>query len=249
MVKQIPNIITSLNLLCGCVAVLFAVSGDLVAAAVFVFLGIFFDFFDGFAARLLKTQSEVGLQFDSLADSITSGLAPGIVMVQLLSKSLTGEYFAITQVFSSNGANNSIYLLLPLIGLLIVVASGYRLAKFNVDTRQTDSFIGLPTPANALLILSFALILELQPANWSDAIILNRWFLIGMTLLSCVLLNAEIRLFALKFKTWDMRSNARRYIFLVFCLVSSVLLKFLAIPLIITVYILMSLVWRERSKA
>ncbi len=249
MVKQIPNIITSLNLLCGCVAVLFAVSGDLVAAAVFVFLGIFFDFFDGFAARLLKAQSEVGLQFDSLADSITSGLAPGIVMVQLLSKSLTGEYFSITQVFSSNGANNSIYLLLPLIGLLIVVASGYRLAKFNVDTRQTDSFIGLPTPANALLILSFALILELQPANWSDAIILNRWFLIGMTLLSCVLLNAEIRLFALKFKTWDMRSNARRYIFLVFCLVSSVLLKFLAIPLIITVYILMSLVWRERSKA
>jgi len=249
MVKQIPNIITSLNLLCGCVAVLFAVSGDLVAAAVFVFLGIFFDFFDGLAARLLKAQSEVGLQFDSLADSITSGLAPGIVMVQLLSKSLTGEYFAITQVFSSNGANNSIYLLLPLIGLLIVVASGYRLAKFNVDTRQTDSFIGLPTPANALLILSFALILELQPANWSDAIILNRWFLIGMTLLSCILLNAEIRLFALKFKTWNMRSNARRYIFLVFCLVSSVLLKFLAIPLIITVYILMSLVWRERSKA
>ena len=249
MVKQIPNIITSLNLLCGCVAVLFAVSGDLVAAAVFVFLGIFFDFFDGLAARLLKAQSEVGLQFDSLADSITSGLAPGIVMVQLLSKSLTGEYFSITQVFSSNGANNFIYLLLPLIGLLIVVASGYRLAKFNVDTRQTDSFIGLPTPANALLILSFALILELQPANWSDAIILNRWFLIGMTLLSCVLLNAEIRLFALKFKTWDMRSNARRYIFLVFCLVSSVLLKFLAIPLIITVYILMSLVWRERSKA
>ncbi|MCZ6594589.1 MAG: CDP-alcohol phosphatidyltransferase family protein [Bacteroidetes bacterium] len=249
MVKQIPNIITSLNLLCGCVAVLFAVSGDLVAAAVFVFLGIFFDFFDGLAARLLKAQSEVGLQFDSLADSITSGLAPGIVMVQLLSKSLTGEYFAITQVFSSNGANNSIYLLLPLIGLLIVIASGYRLAKFNVDTRQTDSFIGLPTPANALLILSFALILELQPANWSDAIILNTWFLVGVTLLSCILLNAGIRLFALKFRTWDMRTNARRYIFLVFCLVSSVLLKFLAIPLIITVYILMSLVWRERSKA
>lgn len=249
MVKQIPNIITSLNLLCGCVAVLFAVSGDLVAAAVFVFLGIFFDLFDGFAARLLKAQSEVGLQFDSLADMITSGLAPGIVMVQLLSKSLTGEYFAITQVFSSNGANTSIYVLLPLIGLLIVVASGYRLAKFNLDTRQTDSFIGLPTPANALLILSFALILELQPANWSDAIILNRWFLIGMTLLSCILLNAEIPLFALKFKTWDFKSNAKRYVFLVFCLVSLVLLKFLAIPLIIAIYILMSLVWRERSKA
>jgi len=249
MVKQIPNIITSLNLLCGCVAVLFAVSGDLVSAAVFVFLGIFFDFFDGLAARLLKSQSEVGLQFDSLADIITSGLAPGIVMVQLLSKSLTGDYFAITKVFSSPGWNSSISSLLPLIGLLIVIASGYRLAKFNVDTRQTDSFIGLPTPANAILILSFALILELQPADWSASIILNTWFLVGITLLSCILLNTGIRLFALKFNTWDIRTNAKRYIFLVFCLVSLILLKFLAIPLIITVYILMSLVWRERSYA
>jgi len=249
MVKQIPNIITSLNLLCGCVAVLFAVSGDLVAAVVFVFLGIFFDFFDGLTARLLKAQSEIGLQFDSLADMITSGLAPGIVMVQLFSKSMTGDYFAITEVFSSPGGNTWISSLLPLIGLLIVVASGYRLAKFNIDTRQTDSFIGLPTPSNALLILSFALILELQPADWSATIILNTWFLAGITLLSCILLNAGIRLFALKFKTWDIRTNAKRYIFLVFCLVSLVLLKFLAIPLIITVYILMSLVWRERSNA
>ena len=249
MVKQIPNILTSLNLLCGCVAVLFAVSGDLVAAAVFVFFGIIFDFLDGLAARSLRAQSEVGLQFDSLADIITSGLAPGLVMVQLLSRSVTGDYFAITEVFSTPGWSTSISSLLPLTGLLIVVASGYRLAKFNVDTRQTDSFIGLPTPANALLILSFPLILELQPANWSDAIILNTWFLVGITLLSCILLNAEIRLFALKFKTPDIKTNAKRYIFLIICLISLVLLKFLAIPLIITVYILMSLMWRDRRNA
>jgi CDP-diacylglycerol--serine O-phosphatidyltransferase len=249
MVKQIPNILTSLNLLCGCVAVLFAVSGDLVAAAVFVFFGIIFDFLDGLAARSLKAQSEVGLQFDSLADIITSGLAPGLVMVQLLSRSLTGDYFAITEVFSTPGWNTSISSLLPLTGLLIVIASGYRLAKFNVDTRQTDSFIGLPTPANALLILSFPLILELQPANWSDAIILNTWFLVGITLLSCILLNAAIPLFALKFKTRDIKTNAKRYIFLIICLISLVLLKFLAIPLIITVYILMSLMWRDRRNA
>ncbi|RLD23204.1 MAG: phosphatidylserine synthase, partial [Bacteroidetes bacterium] len=147
------------------------------------------------------------------------------------------------------GWSTSISSLLPLTGLLIVVASGYRLAKFNVDTRQTDSFIGLPTPANALLILSFPLILELQPANWSDAIILNTWFLVGITLLSCILLNAEIRLFALKFKTPDIKTNAKRYIFLIICLISLVLLKFLAIPLIITVYILMSLMWRDRRNA
>jgi CDP-diacylglycerol---serine O-phosphatidyltransferase len=249
MVRQIPNILTSLNLLCGCVAVIFALSGDLITAAVFVFLGIFFDFFDGLAARSLKVQSEVGLQFDSLADMITSGLAPGLVMVQLLSRSLTGDYFAVTEVFSTPGWNSSIYSLLPLTGLLIVVASGYRLAKFNVDTRQTDSFIGLPTPANALLILSFALILELQPATWSEAIILNTWFLIGMTLVSSILLNAEIPLFALKFRSRDLKSNAKSYVFLVFCLVSLVLLKFLAMPLIITVYILMSLVWKDRRNA
>jgi len=249
MVRQIPNILTSLNLLCGCVAVLFAVSGDLVAATVFVFFGIIFDFFDGLAARSLKVQSEVGLQFDSLADIITSGLAPGLVMVQLLSRSLTGDYFAVTEVFSTPGWNPSISSLLPLTGLLIVVASGYRLAKFNVDTRQTDSFIGLPTPANALLILSFALILELQPANWSATIILNTWFLLGITLLSCILLNAGIPLFALKFKTRDIRTNAKRYIFLIICLISLVFLKFLALPLIITVYILMSLVWKDRRNA
>ena len=247
MIKQVPNIITSLNLLCGSVAVLFAVSGDLVTAAVFVFFGIFFDFFDGLAARLLDAQSDVGLQFDSLADMVTSGVVPGLVMVQLINKSLTGEYFVITKLFSQTEGTavfNTQYL--PLIGLLIIVASGYRLAKFNVDTRQTTGFIGLPTPANTLLILGFALILELQDVPWASDIILNQWFLLGITLLSCILLNAEIPLFALKFKTWDVKPNAKRYLFLAFCLVSLVLLKFLAIPLIIVVYILMSLLWREK---
>jgi len=247
MIKQVPNIITSLNLLCGSVAVLFAVSGDLVTAAVFVFFGIFFDFFDGLAARLLDAQSDVGLQFDSLADMVTSGVVPGLVMVQLINKSLTGEYFVITKLFSQTEGTavfNTQYL--PLIGLLIIVASGYRLAKFNVDTRQTTGFIGLPTPANTLLILGFALILELQDVPWASDIILNQWFLLGITLLSCILLNAEIPLFALKFKTWDVRSNAKRYLFLTFCLVSLVLLKYLAIPMIIVVYILLSLLWREK---
>jgi len=249
MIKQIPNIITSLNLLCGCVAVLFAVSGDLVAAAVFVFFGIFFDFFDGLAARLLNAQSEVGLQFDSLADMITSGLVPGIVMVQLLSKSLTGEFFTITEVLSHDQWNTSSLSYLPLVGLLITVASAYRLAKFNVDDRQTTSFIGLPTPANTLLIVSFALILELQPTDWVVGVILNAWFLIGITFISCVLLNAEIHLFALKFKNLSFKTNAKAYVFLVFCLISLVLLKFLAIPLCIAVYILLSLVWKDKTLA
>lgn len=247
MLKQIPNIITSLNILCGCVAVLFAVSGDLITAAIFVFLGIFFDFFDGLAARLLKAQSEVGLQLDSLADVITSGVAPGVVMFQLLNLSFFHQMQNLSETFSSMGWNIGILNYIPLIGLLIVVASAYRLAKFNVDTRQTTGFIGLPTPANALLILSLPLILEFQYSEMAESIILNSWFLIGMTLLSCILLNAEISLFALKFKTWDFRSNAVRYVFLILCILLLILLQFLAIPFIILLYILLSLFWKSKD--
>jgi len=247
MLKQIPNALTSLNLLCGCVALLFVVSGDLVTAAVFAGMGIVFDFFDGLAARLFDAHSAVGLQFDSLADMVTSGLVPGFVMVQLLSKAYTGAYFEIDQLFASQGWGSSLQSWLPLIGLLIVVASGYRLAKFNVDERQTDNFIGLPTPANTLLILSLTLILEFQDTQWVNELILNSWFLVGLTIVSSILLNAELPLFALKFKTWDVKSNSKRYVFLAFSLVSLVLLKFLAIPLIIVVYILVSLVWKDRT--
>lgn len=245
MIKQIPNIITSLNIMCGCVAVLFAVSGDLIIASVFAFLGIFFDFFDGLAARLLKAQSEIGLQLDSLADVITSGVVPGVVMFQLLNLSIFGHMQTLTEIFSLDGWNVSFNNYLPLLGLMIVIASAYRLAKFNVDTRQTSGFIGLPTPANTLLILSLPLILEFQFSDLAETIILNKWFLIGMTLLSCVLLNAEIPLFALKFKTWDFKSNAVRYVFLLLCVVLLVFLKFLAIPFIILIYILLSMFWKS----
>jgi CDP-diacylglycerol--serine O-phosphatidyltransferase len=225
--------------------VLFAVSGDLISASFFVFFGIFFDFFDGLAARLLNAHSDVGLEFDSLADMITSGVAPAIVMVQLLNESFFGNTLNIAETFSADGWNSGMTNYLPLIGLVIAMASGYRLAKFNVDTRQTTSFIGLPTPANALLILSLPLILHFQSSDWIEEIILNKWFLIGLTLVSSMLLNAELPLFGLKFKTWDFKSNAIRYLFLVFCAVLLVLLKFIAIPLIIVLYILLSVFWKE----
>lgn len=247
MIKQIPNFITALNILCGSIAILFAVSGNLTLASVFVFLGIFFDFFDGLAARLLHAQSEVGLQLDSLADVITSGVVPGIIMFQLMNLAFTGEMQTLTDVFSGQGWNVGVNNYLPLIGLLIVVASAYRLAKFNVDTRQTSGFIGLPTPANTLLILSLPLILEYQFSEIAVSIILNKWFLIGLTVVSCILLNAEIPLFALKFKTWDFKSNALRYVFIALCIALLVLLKFLAIPLIILLYIVLSLIWKETN--
>ena len=244
MIKQIPNIITSLNLLCGCVAIMFAVSGDLVSASFFAFAGIFLDFFDGLAARVLNAQSQVGLQLDSLADVVTSGVLPGIVMVQLLSEALTGTSLDISAIFSSTSNNTSIESYLPFIGLLIAVASGYRLAKFNVDTRQTTSFIGLPVPANTLLILSLPLILSFQAGQQITEVILTPWFLIIITLVSCVLLNAEIPLFGLKFKTWNFKDNAVRYLFLIASILLLVVLKFIAIPIIIFLYILVSLFWK-----
>ena len=244
MIKQIPNIITSLNLLCGCVAIMFAVSGDLVSASFFAFAGIFLDFFDGLAARVLNAQSQVGLQLDSLADVVTSGVLPGIVMVQLLSEALTGTSLDISAIFSDTANSTSIESYLPFIGLLIAVASGYRLAKFNVDTRQTTSFIGLPVPANTLLILSLPLILSFQASQQITELILTPWFLIVITLVSCVLLNAEIPLFGLKFKTWNFKDNAVRYLFLISSILLLVVLKFIAIPIIIFLYILVSLFWK-----
>lgn len=230
-----------MNLLCGCVAVIFAVSGDLVTASIFAFLGIFFDFFDGLAARLLNAHSEIGLQFDSLADMITSGLVPSIVMVQLISQSITGETLQVESLGSTPGWNTIIVNYIPFIGLLIALASGFRLAKFNVDTRQTNSFIGLPTPANTLLILSLPLILAFQNSELITSLFLNQWFLIGLTILCSILLNAELPLFALKFKTWDFASNKIRYFFLLLSIIAIVLLKFIAIPVVIVLYIFLSL--------
>ena len=244
MIKQIQNIITSLNLLCGCVAIMFAVSGDLVSASFFAFAGIFLDFFDGLAARALNAQSQVGLQLDSLADVVTSGVLPGVVMVQLLSEALTGTSLDISAIFSDTANSASIESYLPFIGLLIAVASGYRLAKFNVDTRQTTSFIGLPVPANTLLILSLPLIISFQAGQQITEVILTPWFLIIITLVSCLLLNAEIPLFGLKFKTWNFKDNAVRYLFLIASILLLVVLKFIAIPIIIFSYILVSLFWK-----
>lgn len=238
MKKYIPNLITLLNVFCGCIAVVFAVLNQLEMAAIFVFLGIFFDFFDGLAARVLNVQSELGVQLDSLADMITSGLVPGIVMFQLLNMTVAGGWNSASTTSWSSDFDISV---LPFLGFVITLASAYRLAKFNIDENQVSSFIGLPTPANALLILSLPLILLYQKNDVLNGIILNQWFLIGLTILSAYLLNAKIELFALKFKNWSFKDNALRYIFIIVSLVLLITLKFLAVPMIIVFYILGSL--------
>ena len=242
MIKQIPNLVTLLNLLSGSVALIFAVNGELVTAAFLAFLGIFFDFFDGFLARKLNAQSELGLQLDSLADVVTSGLVPGIIMFQLLDLTNGHDWnsFNVNQTVGFAGTLAS-FTFLPLLGLLITLASAYRLAKFNIDENQSDSFIGLPTPANTLLILSFPLIMEFQNSDIMNSIILNQWFLIAITLVSCILLNAPIKLLALKFKNWSFKDNASRYILIIMAIVLLTVFQFAAIPLIIIFYIIISL--------
>lgn len=239
----IPNFVTLLNLLCGSIAVLFAVNNLFVAAAVFVFLGIFFDFFDGLLARKLNVQSEIGLQLDSLADMVTSGLVPGIVMFKLISLSIDDSAF----LTGSTDWNSMLHLgdfkfaPIALIGFLVTLGSAYRLAKFNVDEEQQSYFKGLPTPANALLILSLPLIMEFQNNDLINSIILNTWFLIPLAIASCYILNAPVKLFALKFKDWSFKNNAIRYLFILLCVVLLIVFQFAAIPLIILLYILMSL--------
>lgn len=246
MKKYIPNLITLCNLFSGSLAVIFAVQGNLVAAAFFVALGIFFDFFDGLAARALDVKSDVGLQLDSLADIVTSGVVPGIVMFQLFTMALPGDD-GVKQWTADTNWLEFTFNPLALFGLLIILGSAYRLAKFNVDDRQTDSFIGLPTPANALLILSLPLILTYQPNSFATGIILNEWFLFALTIISVIILNAELPLFALKFKNWGFKGNEIRYIFLILCVVLIVLFQFLAIPMIILSYVLLSVFFGKKN--
>jgi CDP-diacylglycerol--serine O-phosphatidyltransferase len=212
----------------------------LVAATAFVCIGIFFDFFDGLAARALKVKSDLGLQLDSLADMITSGLVPGLVMCQLLFKSMNPSVSDLT--FFSNEAS-----WVAFIGLVITLGSAYRLAKFNIDDRQTDSFIGLPTPANALLILSFGLILDYHPNSFLSELIQNTYFLIAVSVLSVLLLNAELKLFALKISNLKLSENWYRYLIVVLSLILLVTFQFVAIPIIILAYILLSLALQKMN--
>ncbi|UOB17206.1 CDP-alcohol phosphatidyltransferase family protein [Abyssalbus ytuae] len=238
MKKHIPNIITLLNLLCGTIAVLFAVKNELETAAIFAFSGIVFDFFDGLAARALKVQSELGVQLDSLADMVTCGVVPGIVMFQLFNL-LSDTSFGWG---NENWLDKTGFAPLSVFGLFITLASAYRLAKFNIDENQVSSFIGLPTPANTLFILSLPLILSYQRNDLINSIIINKWFLIIITVISCYMLNSKIQLFAFKFKNWQLKGNAVKYFFLLLSLIGIILLKFAAIPLIIIAYVITSLV-------
>lgn len=242
--KQIPNLFTLLNLFSGLIAVIMAFSDRLIEAAFFVMLGIFFDFFDGFFARLLKVSGEFGKQLDSLADMVTSGVAPGIVMFQMLLMATTGKWFMELSCEYKNWQNfgDSNWNYLPFLSLLIPLASAYRLAKFNIDERQTSSFIGLPTPALSLFVVSLPLILSSSDISFFTEILQNKYVLIGITLIGSYLLNAEIPLFSLKFKDYSWKINIAKYVFLILSVVLIIGLRTVAVPLIIISYVLISII-------
>jgi CDP-diacylglycerol--serine O-phosphatidyltransferase len=235
--KHIPNAITLLNLLAGLLALIHAFNGNYNEAFSLVCLGIFFDFWDGFFARIWKVQSPIGLQLDSLADMVTSGVVPGLVMYKMLGDIQENQS-------KYNLTEDTYYMgIVPYLGFLITLASCYRLAKFNVDTRQTDSFIGLPTPANALLIMSIPMVLmQYGHVDFIFDTLSNPYVLVGITVLSSYLLNAEIPLFSLKVKSFSWEKYKMQVVFLILSVILIVLLEFIAIPIIILLYVILSVV-------
>lgn len=248
MKKHIPNLITMGNLICGCIGIGYAVHDQIALTGIFLMSGIFLDFFDGLAARWLNVSSELGTQLDSLADGVTSGVLPAMVMYQMLVDATGHEVFGEHLHWSGSTVDN-LFWFVPLIAFAIAAASMYRLAVFNLDTRQTTSFIGLPTPANALFIVSLGYLAQHTKwdalANALDSV----WVLLGLIVFSCWVLNSEIRLFAFKFKHFGWKGNEIRWLFAAGTLVALVLLQVAAVPIIILSYILISIFTSKKAVA
>ena len=225
--KHIPNLLTLGNLLCGTIATIAAVNADYLMAASLVVLGIFFDFFDGFAARMLNVSGELGKQLDSLADMVTSGVVPGIIVYKMIEQNSVGSF-----EFSA---------FLPYLGLILTLAACYRLANFNIDTRQSDSFIGLPTPAMSLFIIALPLVPDYTDNQFFIDLVQNNYFLLGVTAVLSFLMNAEIPLFSLKFKNFGVKENLLKYVFLVLSIIILLTLEVISIPTIIILYVLLSI--------
>src|SRR5690606_29281781 len=224
MKKHIPNFITCLNLFSGCIGTVFAFNGDLKTAAYFVILSAVFDFFDGFVARLLNVKSNIGKELDSLADMVSFGFLPGMVMFQLITQSLIG-----------NSSHQILISYLPYIAFLITIFSALRLAKFNIDTRQSVDFIGLNTPMNTLFIVSLPFVNDQYPELLESIPLL-----LGITFWMSYLLVGEFRLFSMKFTSLSWSLNKYRFSFLIVSSLLIIFLKFAAIPIILALYIAFS---------
>ncbi|MDD2984549.1 MAG: CDP-alcohol phosphatidyltransferase family protein [Crocinitomicaceae bacterium] len=254
---NIPNLLTSMNMMCGIAAILLSIYGRIDLAPFAIFAGAILDFFDGFVARLLKQQGELGKQLDSLADTITFGLAPGIMILVLLTYAIDIPSTHVTDFGSTmkmsyntwfesvlNGSPTSY---LPFFALLIPFMSMFRLAKFNIDLRQGDSFIGLNTPANTIFFTSFPLILASQFSavpDFSSVIysVISPWFMISMVIFMSFMLISEIPFFSFKFKHYKWSGNQLRFGFILTCLILIPTLLAWSIPIVVFLYIILSII-------
>lgn len=237
MKKQIPNFLTTLNLLCGVFSMMAVFENRLDWTAYFICMAAFFDFLDGTMARLLNVKSEYGKQLDSLADMISFGLVPGVILFFLFKESKPELTVYINQIN-----------IIPYLAFMIPVFSALRLAKFNVDPRQQNIFLGLPTPANTLLIASFSLIHLNIFCDYSFLTVAsnNTYFLLALTFASCFLLIAEYPLHSLKLKSLRWRENKPQFILIITSIVLIAIFKVVAIPIMLVIYILLSIVIKPK---
>ena len=255
MTKQIPNIFTLLNLFLGCIAIVFALQTESISiyvgedlsthynipeklsvAAYFIFAAAVIDFLDGFVARLMNATSEMGKQLDSLSDVVSFGVAPSVILYQLLRISFIKE---------ENGLETSIAWLLP--AFIVACAGAYRLARFNIDSSQSYGFRGVPIPAAGLLIASFPLILHfgnsvIDVSEW----LTNKWVLYAVIVLVSWLMISTLPLMALKFKNYSIKNNIPKIILLAVAVVAALIFNWLAVPIVFIVYIILSLLYKQQ---
>ena len=232
MIKHVPNLFTLANLFCGCLATVFLFENNINVNAVtlIICLGIFFDLLDGFLARKLNVQSKLGLELDSLADLITSGLIPGIIIFRLFKNSSAVELSFISTE------------LIAYLAFFITMASAYRLANFNIKDSPKNYFIGLPVPANTIMILSLLLVSELSTNSFVVELIINKYFLISLVIISSFLMNSNLKFISFKFNNYLFnKENNSRYFLILSSIILLVLLGYISIPLIFLIYFVISI--------
>ncbi len=247
--KQIPNIFTLLNLFFGCIAIVFALQNsieitadgqfvrlteELYYASLFIGIAAVIDFLDGFVARALNASSEMGKQLDSLADVVSFGAAPSIILYQFLRMSFIRE---------NEGVETSMLWLMP--AFVFACAGAYRLARFNLDTEQSFGFKGVPIPAAGLVVASLPLIYWNMQTEMVYTILMNKWFLYGLIILLSFLMVSKLPLMALKFKDFSIKSNLPKFILVGIAVATALLLKWLAIPIVFIAYIILSLLYKR----
>jgi CDP-diacylglycerol--serine O-phosphatidyltransferase len=252
MIKNIPNYFTLLNLVFGCIAIVLILqpvnsilllqSGELIIqsperlilASFFIFAAGVVDFFDGFVARLMKVSSEMGKQLDSLSDVVTFGVAPSLIMYQLLRMSF---------LKSETALDTSVIYLLP--ALLIACCAAWRLAKFNIDVRQATTFFGVPTPITAMVVAALPFVIWYNQWNLSE-LLLNSWVLYAITIVLSVMMVVDVPIMSLKFKDYSFKNNQPKFILVGLAILFLIVFKWAAIPLIYVCYVALSLLLRKK---